>query len=59
MSKPQFIAYSVIEREKKEKPHWHPIGAAWKQTKGEGYNLQLDSLPIDGRIVLLPPKADD
>lgn len=55
---PDLIAYSVIEKGKKEKPIWHRVGAAWKTQKGDGLTLQLDSLPIDGRVVLMPPKAD-
>lgn len=56
-NQPTFVAYSVIERAKGKEPHWHRIGAAWRHKEGEGFSLQLDSLPLDGRITLLPPKA--
>lgn len=60
MSKqPNLIAYSVLEKGRGAKPYWHRIGAAWTTQDGGGLSLQLDSLPIDGRIVLMPPKAEE
>lgn len=58
MSKPDFIAYSPKDKGK-GKTHWHAIGAAWATKDGGGYSIQLDSLPLDGRITLLVPKAED
>lgn len=26
---------------------------------GEGFNVELKALPVNGRIVLMPPKAED
>ena len=31
------------------------IGAAFPHKDGTGFNVQLRALPVDGRIVLLPP----
>jgi hypothetical protein len=59
MSKPDFIAYSVVPGKDRKKPYWHRLGSAFKQAKGDGYNIQLNSMPIDGRIVLVPPKHDE
>ncbi len=56
MSKPDLIAYSVVQGKDKNKPYWHRLGSAFNRAKGEGYTIQLNSVPIDGRIVLLPPK---
>jgi len=58
MSKPVFIAYSPKDRGK-GKTHWHAIGAAWPTKEGNGWSIQLDSLPTDGRITLLPPKSEE
>jgi hypothetical protein len=59
-SKPTLIAYSVKERGKKQKPFWVRIGGAWPFESGEtGYTIQLDALPLDGRIVLCEPKAPE
>jgi hypothetical protein len=59
--KPTLIAYSVKERAPDQKSVWTKIGAAWPHEKGNGFNIQLDALPLnfDGRIVLTEPKADD
>lgn len=47
---PSYIAYSV-EEGSNDKNHWHKIGAAWP-TKEGGLSLQLNALPINGRIAL-------
>ena len=57
---PDFIAWQVERRD--EKSYWTRIGAAWDHKDGNGTTLQLDALPVDGRIVLrrpLEPKADE
>lgn len=47
---PSHIAYSV-EEGNNDKNHWHKIGAAWP-TKDGGLSLQLNAVPIDGKIAL-------
>jgi hypothetical protein len=54
---PSLHAYHVRDG-KDGKGFWTPIGAAWKNKDG-GFSLQLDCLPLDGRIVCRPPKADE
>ena len=51
---PTHIAYVV--RESKGKSFWTRIGVAWQHKKGtaNGYNIQLEVVPLDGRITLLP-----
>ena len=51
---PAFIAYQVRGK-KGEKGYFTRIGAAWPQANGKGFNIQLDALPIDGRIALCVP----
>jgi hypothetical protein len=41
------------------KGFWTRIGAAWAHEDGEGLNLQIDMVPLDGKIVLRTPKPDD
>jgi hypothetical protein len=41
------------------KGFWTRIGTAWPHEDGEGFNILLDALPVDGRIVLRAPKADE
>lgn len=49
--KPDFVAYNV-NTAKDGKGHWNRIGAAWKHNDGQGYEVQLESLPVDGRVTL-------
>jgi hypothetical protein len=39
---------------------WTPIGAAWANQDGKGFSVNVDALPITGRIVmrLITPKAE-
>ena len=52
---PDLIAYQVTET--KDQSYWNRIGAAWK-TKTGGYRIRLSALPVDGEIVLQPPKSE-
>jgi hypothetical protein len=49
-------AYAVKERGKDKKAFWTRIGRAWPHKSGTGFNLELEALPVDGRIVPMPPK---
>jgi hypothetical protein len=48
---PSHIAYQVRDREGK-KGFWTRIGSVWPHADGKGFNIQLEALPIDGRISL-------
>lgn len=50
---PALIAYQATQA--KDKTYWHRIGAAWPNKKG-GFQVKLQSLPVDGELVLLPPQ---
>ena len=50
---PDFIAWHV--QQKGEKSYWNKVGASWKHKDGKGMTLQLETLPINGRIVLRVP----
>jgi hypothetical protein len=50
---PDFIAWNVTT--KGNKSFWHKIGACWQHKDKKGVTLQLEVLPIDGRIVLRHP----
>ncbi len=47
---PTHTAYQV--REGSQKSYWTRIGAAWPHKDLMGFNIQLESLPLDGKIVL-------
>jgi hypothetical protein len=54
-------AYTVEEYDNgqgKKVRRWTRIGAAFPHKEGAGLNVELRALPVDGRIVLLPPDPD-
>ena len=48
---PTHVAYQVRDRDGK-KGFWTRIGSAWPHADGKGFNIQLDVVPLDGRITL-------
>lgn len=58
--KPGLVVFAVRERDKGRKALWTRIGAAWAHKEGEGFNIELEALPLnfDGRLVLMPPKEE-
>jgi hypothetical protein len=48
---PSHAAYQVRDREG-QKGIWTRIGAAWPHADGKGFSVQLDAVPLDGRISL-------
>lgn len=47
---PSHIAYHV--RDVGEKSFWTRIGCAWPHADGNGFNVQLECVPLDGRVSL-------
>jgi hypothetical protein len=54
---PAYRAYTVVKREGQD-DFWLAIGAAFMHQDGDGYNIVLQALPIDGKVVLRLPKED-
>ena len=52
---PDFHAWHVTN--KGEKGFWTKVGAAWPHKDGKGLSLQLDVMPMNGRIVLRQPSV--
>ncbi len=48
---PSHTAYQVRDRDG-GKGFWTRIGSAWAHGDGQGFNIQLESVPLDGRITL-------
>lgn len=48
------VAYKVRGREG-QKGFWTRIGSAWVHADGNGFNIQLEAVPLDGRITLRIP----
>jgi hypothetical protein len=55
---PSYTAYTVSKRGGKD-DFWIAIGAAFMHQDGDGYNIVLQALPIDGKIVLRLPRTHD
>lgn len=49
--RPTHIAYQVREGEE-NKSYFNRIGAVWTHKDGEGFNIQLDSVPVDGKVTV-------
>ena len=48
---PSHVVYHVREVENR-KAFWTRIGSAWAHKDGSGFNVQLECVPLDGRITL-------
>lgn len=47
-SKPDFTVYTV----EGDKAFWTKIGAAWRHRDGDGLNITLTALPLNGRLTI-------
>ena len=52
---PAYIAWNVTGSD--DKTFWQKIGACWPHQDGKGLSLQLEVLPINGRVVLRQPQG--
>jgi hypothetical protein len=60
MSKPTHIAYVVTPVKDSEKKIWRPVGAVWPHKNGNGFDIVIpQDMALSGRIVCMPPKAED
>jgi len=48
---PTHAAYQVRDT-KGGKGFWTRIGSAWAHADGKGFNVQIECVPLDGRITL-------
>lgn len=51
-------AVYVVEGEG-ENAYWTKIGAAWRHDDGKGFNISLTCMPLNGRLVVREPKAEE
>ena len=55
-SKPAYIAYHVRNnKDEQGESFWTRIGAAFPHKDGKGFNLLIETVPLDGRITLRVP----
>ncbi len=50
---PALIAYHI--RKTQEKSYWDRVGVAFQHKDGQGFDLVLESVPVDGRVALRMP----
>ena len=48
---PSHIAYQVRDLDN-GKSFWTRVGRAWANADGKGFSIQLETVPLDGRITL-------
>jgi len=51
---PTHFAYHVRDRQGGDSI-WTRIGSAWKHADSQGFNIQIETVPLDGRITLRVP----
>ena len=56
--KPDLLVYAASRRDGQDKSFYTRIGRAWANSKG-GYGIRLDALPVNGELVLFPPRNGD
>ena len=52
--RPSHLAYSVrnFQKNGQQESNWTRIGVAWLHRDGEGFDIALEALPVNGRIAL-------
>lgn len=59
LKRPFMLAYTVKAIDDGRNSVWSKIGAAWSHKDGQGYEIRMDALPVDGRVVLRTVKDKD
>ena len=61
MASPVYTAFTTREYGEGDgkKTYWTQIGSVFAHKSGKGYDILLDALPVNGKIVLLEPKERD
>jgi hypothetical protein len=58
---PTHEVFAVSRKEGDNKGRWQKIGACWPHDDGDGFNLRLDYLPLDGAELVIrkrQPKSE-
>jgi hypothetical protein len=53
---PTHFAYQA--KEGSQKSYWTRIGAAWAHKDGKGFSIQLESIPLDGKVTIRAAMED-
>ena len=49
-TRPDYEVFTVKDLGDDKKAIWTKIGSGWTHKDGEGINLQLDAIPVDGKL---------
>lgn len=58
-NKPAYEVFTVLERGEGKKNFWLKVGAVWPNKDGTSYSLNLDAMPLNGRLQLRLPYEDE
>ena len=56
--KPDYLVYTIIEKNGDAEDYWQRVGSAWTNKDGS-INLSLNALPLNGKLHIREPKADE
>lgn len=59
LKKPFMLAYTVKPIGDGRKSVWSKIGAAWQHKDEQGFEVRMDAVPLDGRLVLRTVRDED
>ncbi len=59
-SKPSFIVRAKVGKDNHDNDIFITVGAAWPFNSGTGYNINIQSLPVnfDGHLMMVEPKEE-
>ena len=57
--RPQRLDAMTPRETKDGKTFWTKCGVAFPSKNGPGWNVQLDALPVNGKLILMEPKPRD
>jgi hypothetical protein len=49
----------VVDEIEGDKPFWTCVGSAWPHQDGKGFSIDLVAMPLNGRLVVREPKAQE
>lgn len=56
--RPDMLGYCVKQFGGGQRSSWSKIAAAWAHKDGNGFEVRMDALPVDGKLVLRAASED-
>jgi hypothetical protein len=51
-TRPTHYVYTVKEGKEKDSSFWTKIGVVFSHNDGQGFNVMLDAVPLDGKLTI-------